>query len=44
MFVEFVVPDPTFTVTLCPLPVNVISSAPVVYQLWEVALFVVEKV
>jgi len=33
MFVEFVVPDPTFTVTLCPLPVNVISDAPVVYQL-----------
>ena len=33
MFVEFVVPHPTFTVTLGPLPVNVISDAPVVYQL-----------
>jgi hypothetical protein len=33
MFVEFVVPHPTFTVTLFPLPENVISGAPVVYQL-----------
>jgi len=35
MVVELVVPNnPTFTVTLCcPFPLNVISGAPVVYQL-----------